>query len=496
MVAFKKALNPAIEFSKLLRNKNNNPDINQYDPDIKQILFHNSTARRRLFIGGNRSGKTVAGAVETVKILTRKHSTISWGPFEVIHGRGCAIDFTQGVDKIMIPMIRRWLPPSELINGSWEDSYSKSTHTLTLDNDNDIEFLSYDQDIEKFAGTSRHFVWMDEEPPEDVNDENMLRLLDTKGYAWWTMTPLLGMTWMYDGLYIPGLDPNNTLINTVQVSTDDNTHIDIEDAEKTIFANLDEEGIQSRRHGMFVQRAGLIYPNFSESEGGNVVAPFIPPSNWLHAASMDHGFTNPSAWLWHAVDLQGNIWVYDELYESGNLISELATKVLYREALHERIPKYIIGDPAIRQKNAISGGSIQEEYASHGVYIGLGENNQIAGLSRTRAYIEGVDNQKLFITSNCANLIHEIKRLRWATYQNKNITKDRNAKEEQHKKNDHACDSLRYFVMSRPEMDKGHFVPPLPDINIQYTSPQNGLLYDKYHAKPKPYTDPHMGEYY
>jgi phage terminase large subunit-like protein len=375
-------VNVFAEFSKKLREKNATPDLNNYVPHEKQIQFHSANVRRRLFIGGNRSGKTVAGGVETVKVLTRRHEFIKWGPYTTIHGRGCAVDFTQGIDKVMLPMIARWLPPSELINGSWEDSYSKSARTLTLANGNDIEFLSYDQELEKFAGTSRHFIWYDEEPPQDVYDECQLRLLDTKGYSWATMTPVLGMTWVYDALYLPGLDPENTTTFTVEVSTDDNPNIDIAFAETEIFANLTADDQKARRHGKFIQRAGLIYPNFSVE--ANVVDPFIPDKDWLHAASLDHGLTNPTAWLWHAVDPKGNIWVYDEHYMSGLLVNQHADIVHRKNAEHDVEPRYYIGDPSIKAKNAITGGSIQEEYASCGLFIGLADNNQIAGISRTR----------------------------------------------------------------------------------------------------------------
>lgn len=487
------------EFGKQLRQKNANPDINAYKPHPKQVQFHSANVRRRLFIGGNRSGKTVAGGVETIKVLTRKHEFIKWDPYTTIHGRGCAVDFLQGVSKIMVPMIARWLPPSELINGSWEDSYSKSARTLTLANGNDMEFLSYDQELEKFAGTSRHFIWYDEEPPKDIYDECQLRLLDTKGYSWATMTPIEGMTWIYDDLYLPGLDPNNPTSYTVEVSTDDNPNIDIKFAEENIFANLDEDSKKARRHGKFIQRAGLIYPHFSVAN--NVREPFIPPKEWLHAASLDHGLTNPTAWLWHAVDPSGNIWTYDEHYKSNMLIHEHADAVHEKNLSHTDgddwiEPAYYIGDPSIKAKNPITGNSIQEEYASYGLYIGLGDNGQVAGLSRTRAYIEGVSNRKLFITSNCVNLIHELGRLRWATYQSKKITNDRNAKEEQHKKNDHAADSLRYFVMTRPELDTGTALPPPPEIGFgTMVMADQPKLDTNLRKKTKELVDPHMGAY-
>jgi hypothetical protein len=72
-----------------------------------------------------------------------------------------AVDFLNGVDKIILPLWKQWLPKKYLINGSWEDSYSRERHVLTLNNGSFDEFMSQDQDLDKFAGSSRHFVHFD-----------------------------------------------------------------------------------------------------------------------------------------------------------------------------------------------------------------------------------------------------------------------------------------------------------------------------------------------
>ena len=57
-----------------------------------------------------------------------------------------------------------------------------------------LGFKSYDQGRKKFQGTAKHVVWLDEEPPADVYDECMLRLMTTDGLLLCTFTPLEGMT--------------------------------------------------------------------------------------------------------------------------------------------------------------------------------------------------------------------------------------------------------------------------------------------------------------
>jgi len=57
-----------------------------------------------------------------------------------------------------------------------------------------LGFKAYDQGRKKFQGTAKDLIWLDEEPPEDVYDECMMRLMTTDGLMLCTFTPLLGMS--------------------------------------------------------------------------------------------------------------------------------------------------------------------------------------------------------------------------------------------------------------------------------------------------------------
>ena len=57
-----------------------------------------------------------------------------------------------------------------------------------------LGFKSYDQGRRKFQGTGKHVIWLDEEPPADVYDECLLRLMTTNGLMLCTFTPLLGLS--------------------------------------------------------------------------------------------------------------------------------------------------------------------------------------------------------------------------------------------------------------------------------------------------------------
>lgn len=435
--------------SKALRKRSVSPDISGYKPHNKQVDFHKSTAKQRLYIGGNRAGKTVGGACEAIWWLTGKH------PYRkvpsVVHGRIVASDFIQGVGKIVMPMIQRWLPPSELINGSWEDSYDKMSRTLTLASGNDVEFLSYDQALLKFAGTSRNFIWFDEEPPQDIFQECLMRTLDVEGSMWETLTPIDGMTWIYDSLYLPGLNPENKDIHVTEVLTIDNPYLP-DNAVDAIKGFYDDAELEARLKGRFVQRAGLIYPEFTKENNIIPMLPDGPPKDHLWVAGLDHGLNNATAWLWASVDPEGNILIFDEYVVSNEVVSVHADNVHAINFEHNKVPDFYVGDPSIRNREPLQGSSVLEEYGSAGISIALGNNSLTAGYSRVRAYITGKRGPKLRVTDNCTTLIEQLTKLHWETYQNKRISNLNNAKEVQRKKDDHAPDALRYIVMSRPEL--------------------------------------------
>ena len=427
------------------------PNIYGYQPHSKQIAFHSSDAKGRLYIGGNRSGKTTGGIAEDIFWLTGKH------PYRItppppVRGRIVSVDFLNGVEKIIRPELARWLPPSELLGGSWSTAYSKELRTLTFENGSFVEFMSYDQDLDKFAGTSRHFIHFDEEPPQDVWLENKTRLIDTGGSYWITMTPVEGMTWVYDDIYMPGRNDPTSNISVIEVDMTENPYLHAGEVDEFV-SGLSADDREARVRGRFVQIGGLVYKHFDPQI--HVVDPFIPPKEWEWYASMDAGFNNPTAWLWHAVSPDGRVVTFDEHYVSGEVVEYHAKAVHQKNSNHGRSPDVYIGDPSIRNTDQLTGTSVHQEYATYGIPIVLGNNDVAAGVNRVASYLERRDGHgipQLVITRNCVNLIQELQRYRWATYANKRVGNQNNKREITHKKDDHACDALRYFMMSRPDL--------------------------------------------
>lgn len=452
------------------------PNLYAYRPHQKQAIFHKSEAHTRLYIGGNRSGKTVGGAVEMCFWLMKRHPyrrlPLPEGP---VRARGVAVDFDYGVDVLMIPEIKRWMPPSFLINGSWDDSYNSAKRTLTLANKSFIEFRSYAQDLDKHAGASRHCIWFDEEPPKHIYNENMARLIDTNGYTWLTMTPVEGMTWVHDDIYIKGVEGHKD-IDIIEIDTGENPHLSREAIER-VFSEMDPEERKAREHGEFISVGGKIFKLFSEET--HTIDPMVPPKNWEYYMSLDHGFNNPTAVLWHAVSPEKRIITFAEHYKSEMTIPEhakiiKATELSFLQAIG-REPDFRVGDPATNQRQGVTGTSVKQEYADRGIFLADGNNDVLSGINRMLQYVKAThpsDNKPYWlITKNCVNLIKEMKKLRWATFQSRKAVFENNKKEQIHKKDDHACDSARYFFSFMPDLTPSETkITPLSEIQDSHAA--------------------------
>lgn len=57
-----------------------------------------------------------------------------------------------------------------------------------------LGFKSYQQGRGSFEGTAQHAIWLDEEPPEDIYGECLIRTATTNGIIMLTFTPLEGMS--------------------------------------------------------------------------------------------------------------------------------------------------------------------------------------------------------------------------------------------------------------------------------------------------------------
>jgi hypothetical protein len=266
-----------------------------------------------------------------------------------------------------------------------------------------------------------------------------------------TLTPVMGMEWMYDDIYIPGMNNPQSSISVIEVEMYENPHLGKEEIQEFL-DSLPEEDRDARIRGKFTRRGGIIYKAFSKT---HIIEPLSEiPQSWELYASMDHGFNNPTCWLWHVVDPDGNIITFMEHYEREMTVEEHASQVHAINKAIGREPGLYIGDPAIAQRSAHTGSSIQTEYAQFGIYITLGSNEVLNGINKINTYLAYGPGKppRWHVTSNCENLIKEKQKYRWKTWSNKKSERQNNAFDVPHKKDDHACDAERYFFTIMPDL--------------------------------------------
>lgn len=185
---------------------------------------------------------------------------------------------------------------------------------------------------------------------------------------------------------------------------------------------------------------GAAFSEFDRSV--HVVEPFEVPYNWPRLRAADYGYSSPSCVLWGAVDWDGNIFIYRELYDKGYTGETLARII---NALEENDPLMQISvlDGACWSKHG-TGPSIAESMIRNGVRWIPADKNRIPGkieLHRRLAIDERTDEPKLKIFSTCTNLIRTLPTIPLSKTNSEDVDT---------KSDDHAYDALRYMCMTRP----------------------------------------------
>ncbi len=428
----------------------------------KQMAFHRDRHRNRWMFGGNRTGKTVSGAVEAVWYARGNH------PYkEIPHPtKGWVVSLTGEVQRDVAQQeILRWLNPDWIKQIVTRKGKAEHPENATIDfivvahergGESLISFKSCDQGREKFQGASLDYVWFDEEPPREVYEECRMRVLDTRGDLWGTMTPLKGLTWVYDLIYVN--ERNDPEVKCWFMNWEDNPYLSGEEI-RALESTLSKEELEARKYGRFVAINGLVYKEFDETV--HVIEPFEIPEEWQDRISIDPGYTHPLSCHFYACDGDGNVYVAGEHYAAEQNVEQHAEEIF---AVADRLgwkrseTGYLeaLIDSAATQRTAASERSVVDLFLDHGILCNPRVNkSKFAGIQRVKEYLhprEGLDGTKkpkLFVFSDCVNMIREFKTYRWA----------KDGREEPQKENDHAMDELRYYIMAKPQSHPKEVVP-------------------------------------
>ena len=301
-----------------------------------------------------------------------------------------------------------------------------------------IKFKSYDQQTDAWSGETLHFVWFDEEPPEDKWSEGLTRTntgdSGRMGMIFLTITPLLGMSRVVRRFHPHPKEPDAGLI---RMGIADALHYSKED-QAAIAATYPAHERRARVEGWPQLGEGAVFSvdwdlifqdDFSDLTR--------LPQSWLRLGGLDFGFTHPFAAVEMAWDRDDDV-----LYCLRDFRQSATTVAVIGSALRRWGEKWL---PWAWPKDGWShdlrsGGRTKDLLVEEGLNLMPthaafedGSNGLEDGLLEMSSRFA---NRKLRISSRCMDLRAELE-----TYHREN---GRVVKEE-----DDVISALRYAMMMR-----------------------------------------------
>ena len=422
------------------------------------------TYRERIFLAGNRTGKTVSAGTEWAYHLTGQYPdwweghTFSGGvkllasgdthetTRDIIQAKMLGTDDRDRVELIgtgLIPgdSIKSWVPRTH-VKGAIEKVIVKRVSgggDISNAGESELILRSYEQGREIFQGFELDGFWPDEECPQDVYDEGQVRLMTTKGISTLTFTPLNGLTELVlnllngadiassGGQAIEQQDAGRAI---VMCGWDDVPHLD-EGIKAQMIAKLPPHQRDARTKGIPALGSGAIYP---VPESDILVDDFQIPDHWPRAYGMDVGW-NRTAVVWGAWDREADVvYLYSTHYRGQ------AEPSIHADAVKARgdwIPGAI--DPASRGRSQRDGEQLLQDYIDLGLDLTAADNAREAGIYRVW---QRLSTGRMKVFRSLSDWLSEYRIYR------------RDEKGQIVKKNDHLMDGTRYLEMTGIELAK------------------------------------------
>lgn len=186
---------------------------------------------------------------------------------------------------------------------------------------------------------------------------------------------------------------------------------------------------------------------------------------------LDYGYSKPSAALWCAMDSEGDLYVYRELYET-NLTYEGLSQAIVESTLPNEEISYIVADPAIwaKKDSPVSGAdrfiAKWKEITGKTPNLLRANNDRVVGWNEVREFLKPIvkDSKivaKLRVFKTCEQLIRTLPSLIYDKFKVEDLDSDGD---------DHLADALRYGVMSRPKKPQGQGNPLANMLNGSYST--------------------------
>jgi phage terminase large subunit-like protein len=216
-----------------------------------------------------------------------------------------------------------------------------------------LQFKSCEQGLMKLAGSKIDIVHFDEQPPDDVYSEGLMRTRGVRGggVTYCTFTPLLGRGGVVDKFWP---HPNSVDRSLTMMDITECPHfVNNPDEMRAFLEGLAPWEYEARSRGIPTVGQGRIF----DAIEADVVEPHAEiPKWWPRLVGLDFGgssaLSHPTAAVWVAYEEEADtLHVYDEYRRKGGAPSEHAA------AIRARGPGIPIAWPHDGQKNNTEGTS-------------------------------------------------------------------------------------------------------------------------------------------
>ena len=435
--------------------------IAYYEPHPTQLKFHSSAARIRILLGGNRSGKSTAGACEAIAHALGVRPWLNDGhpqhTVRLASGRAIPVpnigtvlgeSYKVAVDRVLWPTLSEWLPPDYVKRVG--KNQQAVVDTVELRNGSMIRFMAYNQAPKEFEGYKAHWSWYDEPPPRDIFVANERSLVDYGGRSWFTLTPIR-MPWIWEDLISP--EDDDLDCEVFRMTSWDNPHV-TEKELKAYFSKIkDPAERHAREVGEFLHLQGRVFPEW-EPKAPYWVPAVKPKDEWVRIMGIDPHPRKPVACVWVAVSPDSDIWyVYRELYtQELRSISDVCAHIHELEK-GEKV-KFRIIDPSSQENERTSDSSVYEQFLDElcphpeDPGIELARKSDKDGRRRLIRGMLEVDpifkSPELVVMDNCPRLRHEFMNHVWDDWA-PGSRDSHDEKQEVKKKDDDLLDALMYL---------------------------------------------------
>lgn len=327
----------------------------------EKFLAASSTCQQILAMTGNRCGKTYTGGYAMAVHLTGLYPDWWIGrrfdePIEA-WAAGISTDTTR--DILQSELLGDWKNPEKFGTGAIpkelivecinKPQVPGAVQTVLVRHINGgvstLDFKSYEMSQDKFMGTAKHLIWLDEECPKEIYTQCVTRTATTGGIVMMTFTPEHGLTeivkdFMYElksGQYL------------VTASWEDAPHLDDKVKEQLMSVYTPAERAM-RVSGQPSLGSGVVFPIREDKISCD---PFVIPEHWFRIIGIDLGMDHPNGVACIAWDNEKNqFFLYDEYSEKGETLSQLAAAIRGKGGSH--IPVVVPHD-AFKRDGAGSG---------------------------------------------------------------------------------------------------------------------------------------------